>query len=94
VAKLVLEEAGAEFVRHKIAAIHKNKDEQFANARVIDNLFQELLQIQETRLASGFYRGLRASASKLKRLTVEDCEKLLESDIGQPLQEERRPVGF
>jgi AAA+ superfamily predicted ATPase len=93
-AKLALADGGEELVRRKIAKVYKDKDEQFANARVVDNLFQELLQAQEERLASRFYRGLKTGARALTRLTVEDCQKLLESEVGQRFKKERRAVGF
>jgi hypothetical protein len=93
-AQLVLKDDGVGFVRQAITRLYKNRNDRFANAREIDNLFQNLVSIQEARLASQVYRRLKTRASKLALLTRPDCEQLLKSERSQRAQEKRHPVGF
>jgi SpoVK/Ycf46/Vps4 family AAA+-type ATPase len=92
--RLVMEDGGGETIRKKIANMYRDRDERFANARIIDNMLQVLVNIQETRIASHIWRGGETDPSKLAFLTVEDCEKLLESKVCQYAANHQRPVGF
>jgi adenylate kinase family enzyme len=89
-----LDYGGEDTVRRKIELVCENRDESFANGRVVDNMFQSLLNIQESRLASIIYRGVKPTPLELTCFTVEDCERLLESKINCYETENRKPIGF
>jgi Holliday junction resolvasome RuvABC ATP-dependent DNA helicase subunit len=93
-AKLEFEKGGVPVIRKTIAQMYANRDARFANARMMDNLFQTLTGIQETRLASELRCGSKMEKAALARLTVKDCKNLLESKTWRYATTERRPIGF
>jgi AAA+ superfamily predicted ATPase len=94
VAGLSIEDGGANIIKQKIRQMRNDKDEQFANARMVDNVFQAVISIQEERLASMIYRGLGTDTEKLALLSMEDCKKLLESKSLSYERTDRRSIGF
>jgi hypothetical protein len=93
-AGLVLEDGGDTLIRQKIARLYEAKDERFANARVMNNLYQSLINIQETRIASEIYQGRETSPAELASVTTEDCRKLLRSEACQYSTREEKLIGF
>ena len=93
-AKLVLEQGGADLIKKRISQACRNKDKQFSNGRMIDNLFQAIVNLQEIRLASAIYKGLQISHSELALLTLDDCAKLLDSKDYMHGRNERQAIGF
>jgi Holliday junction resolvasome RuvABC ATP-dependent DNA helicase subunit len=93
-AGLVLENGAEAVVRGEIARVSANRDKRFANARAMNNLFQTLINIQETRLASRIYAGEKIPNAELATLMVGDCEKLAEFNAMRYPALEDMAIGF
>ena len=50
-ANLTLDEAADEYIKQYCEKMYENKSENFANARAVRNLFEEVLTAQANRLA-------------------------------------------
>jgi Holliday junction resolvasome RuvABC ATP-dependent DNA helicase subunit len=93
-AGLALESGTDATVKSEIARVSANKDRQFANARTINNLFQSLVNIQETRLASRIYAAEEVTKAELATFTTEDCERWVESNAIRYPTLSGRSIGF
>jgi Cdc6-like AAA superfamily ATPase len=93
-AGLSLERGAEGIVRGEITRMLAHKDKRFSNARAVNNFFQSLVNIQETRLASRIYENDGMADEELALLSVGDCEKLARSNTRQYSSSGVRSIGF
>jgi len=87
---------GRRIVFETINTLYQNKDDQFANARLIDNIFQAIMFQQERRLYHEHMKNQPLTQNILLSIRTADCvtatQKILEQNKNS--HSKTHPIGF
>jgi len=94
--KLYVTREGLAVVSELINTLCEKRDEQFANARVIENIMQEILLQQERRLYKKYRDNIALSQKSLFNIQKSDCEIACNNiiTVNQSTVQTQRIIGF
>jgi|GEM_PF-3046575 len=94
--KIRISKEGINVVFDAIHKLHENRNEQFANARTVENLFQKIVLQQERRLYQMHSKKQALSNKLLHSITKADCIAATQNILTQELMQmhTKKPIGF
>ena len=94
--RLRVSSEGMQTVQYLLDKLYKNRGEEYSNARVVENIYQEVVLQQERRLFQTHISTAGLTKGKLFSITKADCEAasriILAASANQ--QNKMRTIGF
>ena len=94
--KMRVSREGVQIIQALVGKLYEKRGEEHANARLVENIYQEIILQQERRLYQAQINKVTLTAGKLFSITKADCESASRIVLASQIKQHNRmqPIGF